>query len=90
MPTPPVDAIRSRFASYVQQHGQTVDDEHLSETLLIRDGYFCGRKFSMSGYSLIWFLEENQIKIANAEGHVELSCTLENFLATEANTRKAA
>ncbi len=90
MPTSTVDAIRSRFASFVLQHGITVEDEHSSETLLIRDGYFCGRKFSLGGFSLIWFLEENQIKIANSDGHVELSCPLENFLASEASTRKAA
>jgi hypothetical protein len=34
----------------------------LCETILIRDGYYCGRCFTCGEYRAVWFLEENLIK----------------------------
>lgn len=34
----------------------------LCETILIRDGYYCGRCFTCQDYRAVWFLEENLIK----------------------------
>jgi hypothetical protein len=32
------------------------------ETILIREGYYCGRCFSCGQFRAVWFLEENLIK----------------------------
>ena len=35
----------------------------LSETVLIRDGHYCGHRFSNSDLSAVWFFEEEEIKV---------------------------
>ena len=35
----------------------------LSETILLRNGEYCGRRFVQDGFSAVWFLEERQIKL---------------------------
>lgn len=57
----PVERMRSAIAAQLQQFGvqQPVD---LHETLLIRNGLFCGRKFQCDGYLVVWFIEEDEIK----------------------------
>lgn len=39
--------------------------EHLDEiceTILIRDGFYCGRSFTAGNLRAVWFLEENVVK----------------------------
>ena len=43
------------------------DDTPLSETALIRDGFYCGHRFSNCHLSAVWFFEEDEIKIYDAE-----------------------
>ncbi|MFT5523485.1 MAG: hypothetical protein ACI9G1_001978 [Pirellulaceae bacterium] len=38
------------------------DDDGLHETILIRGGFYCGRRFKIEGFEAIWFIEEKQIK----------------------------
>jgi hypothetical protein len=45
-------------------------DHELVETILIRAGAYCGRRFETSGGHAIWFVEENQIKFYRADGSV--------------------
>ena len=40
----------------------------LGETVLIRHGLYCGRRFSYAGGYAIWFIEEHQIKFFGANG----------------------
>jgi hypothetical protein len=51
------EIVRSAFAA----QGLTETDE-FSESILIRDGYYCGRSFSCSGMRAVWFIEENLLK----------------------------
>ena len=78
--------IRHKFARF---SGST--DVVPSEAMLIRDGYFCGRRFSGGGYEAVWFIEENQIKFYDREGSLleSLSVTPEALRTTDAS-RKAA
>lgn len=41
------------------------------ETVLIRDGYYCGRRYRRDGWQAVWFAEENQIKIFDRDGVVK-------------------
>ncbi|HBE71769.1 MAG TPA: hypothetical protein DDW52_26800 [Planctomycetaceae bacterium] len=36
--------------------------EQMHESILIRSGLFCGRKYQCDGYHGVWFIEENEIK----------------------------
>ena len=38
------------------------DEEGLHETILIRGGFYCGRRFRIDTCEAIWFIEEAQIK----------------------------
>jgi hypothetical protein len=40
------------------------------ETILIRDGSYCGRRFEGDAGAAIWFVEEDQIKIYRQDGAV--------------------
>lgn len=42
----------------------------MCESLLIRGGYFCGRRFEMDGFSAIWFVEERQLKVYDPDGQL--------------------
>ena len=39
-----------------------------SEAMLIRDGFFCGRRFVAEGLEAVWFIEENEIKFYDCDG----------------------
>ena len=40
------------------------------ETILIRNGFYCGRRFAVEGAHAVWFCEENQIKVYGPGGNV--------------------
>lgn len=42
--------------------------EEFSESILIKAGNYCGRRFVGSGGHAIWFVEESQIKLYGADG----------------------
>jgi len=44
--------------------------EHLQETILIRDGFYCGRRFQSEHMQAIWFIEEGEIKYYAVDGGV--------------------
>lgn len=41
------------------------EDTELCETVLIRDGQYCGHRFSCDEFSAVWFFEENEIKVSD-------------------------
>jgi hypothetical protein len=40
------------------------------ETILIRGGIYCGRRFEAEAGYAVWFVEEDQLKFVDAAGHV--------------------
>ena len=40
------------------------------ETILIRGGSYCGRRFEAEAGHAIWFVEEDQLKLVDAGGRV--------------------
>ncbi len=38
--------------------------------MLIRDGFFCGRRFVSDGLEAVWFIEENEVKFYDRDGKV--------------------
>lgn len=65
----PVERVRQAISDQLSQiSAQEVEAIH--ETILIRNGLFCGRKFQWSGYEVVWFLEEDQIKFYGPCGNL--------------------
>ena len=57
-----------RQAIHTQLAAAGCDLESLQETILIRGGMYCGRRFQGSHGSAVWFIEENQIKYFGPDG----------------------
>ena len=58
------------------------------ETILIRDGVYCGRRFDAEKGHAIWFLEEEQLKFFKANG--TLVQVVEPVAAAPVTRRRAA
>ncbi len=56
-----VERVRQIVKDALTERGVT-SFEDLCETILIRDGFYCGRCFVCGDYRAVWFLEENAIK----------------------------
>lgn len=65
--------VRSALRQWISQHqaDATGLQEAASEAMLIRDGFFCGRRFRFTNYQAVWFLEEDELKIRDDEGNVQ-------------------
>jgi len=48
-------------------HGADPNEE-CYETLLVRNGFYCGRCFSLNDLRAVWFAEENVIKFYGRNG----------------------
>lgn len=51
------------------------EESQLSESILIQEGCYCGRRFSRDGVQAIWFVEEGQVKFYCREGTVVEVCS---------------
>ena len=74
--------IRNAIASELLSIGAG-DVSDLRETILIRDGLFCGRKFQSQGYTVVWFMEENEIKFFGPTGQLLRATSPEQCLSVE-------
>ena len=73
------DSIRASLRDLVSSQIQIDSDSSIQETTLIRNGAYCGRRFSFLGYSLVWFQEENQVKLYSPSGELLESSTPHDF-----------
>lgn len=82
--------IRSLVREKLSKFGDAADAS-AGEAMLIRDGYFCGRRFYQDGLQAVWFIEENQIKFYDRDGSIleVLELTAEMLNDTRSH-RKAA
>lgn len=76
------DSIRSSLRNLVSSQIQMDPDSLIQETTLIRNGSYCGRRFSLMGYSLVWFQEEGQIKLYTPSNELIESCKVHEFAHT--------
>jgi hypothetical protein len=61
--------------------------EELRESILVRDGVYCGRRFEQSGWGAIWLAEVNQIKFYDPAGRFARLLDVE---MANGNIRRAA
>lgn len=67
--------VREYFSQWLRAEADcpdtVVDEQRIEcESILIRDGFYCGRKFEASGFHAVWFMEEDQLKIHARGGDV--------------------
>lgn len=60
------------------------------ETILIRDGHYCGRRFECDGFCAVWFVEENQVKFYERDGGVAAAHSVNHLLYGATEQRRAA
>jgi hypothetical protein len=92
--------VRSRLLRWISDHSDaaasspTTDPESepviLRETILIRNDFYCGRRFFTPNHHAIWFIEEDELKIYHRSGN--LMCVLNgpaiDNVATDAGERE--
>ncbi len=62
-------AVRRTIDRWFENRHPDADLE-IRDSVLIRDGYYAGRKFQFGDYTAAWFIEEDELKIQDAEGEV--------------------
>ncbi len=60
-------AVRRCLDRWLEQH-QTGGDVELRDAVLIRDGFYVGRRFQLGKFQAVWFMEEDEVKIHDAAG----------------------
>ncbi len=82
-----IDSVRGLIADAFQQL-RLSDDDCFRQSLLIRDGNYCGRRFEAERGHALWFFEEDQVKVFGADGRVLR--VIERVSACTIATRMAA
>ena len=59
------EIVRTHFAA----HGVATFGD-FSESILIRDGFYCGRSFASGGLRAVWFVEENLLKFFDRDNRL--------------------
>lgn len=60
-------AVRQTLRAWYQQRNPE-DQWEVAESIMIRDGFYCGRNFRFASLRAVWFAEEEQVKIYDADG----------------------
>ena len=82
--------VRTIIREKLNQLGSLADSVP-GEAILIRDGFFCGRRFYSDGLEAVWFIEENQVKFYDRDGGIlEVLGLTTDSLTTASPLRKAA
>lgn len=63
--------VRACLIRWLQQHTEAADSECICrESILIRNDFYCGRQFHSTDHHAIWFIEEDELKIYDADREV--------------------
>ena len=65
----PAQKIRTFVFETLRRHGADLDTVP-RETLLIRDGAYCGHRYQVGSHQAVWFIEEDEVKFYGPEGGV--------------------
>ncbi|QEG41061.1 hypothetical protein [Roseimaritima ulvae] len=60
-------AVRQTLRAWYQEQQPEAPWE-VAESIMIRDGFYCGRNFRFGTLRAVWFVEEEQVKIYQADG----------------------
>ena len=65
--------VRERLRLWLSQQPYAQSDQAQvgwSESMLVCDGFYCGRRFNAGAFYAVWFMEEHELKIHTAEGEL--------------------
>jgi hypothetical protein len=83
------DSLRNTLGGQLQL-SQSDLAERMRETLLVRNGVYCARRFAIDGYTLTWFVEENQVKLTGPNGKLLSATSALAFVHQQSSGRRAA
>ena len=89
MPPISAESIRNRFLSYLNEQGVALSSP-IRETILIQNGYYCGRRFQAEGYTLVWFVEEDELKLYSPDGSIRWTSSPSHYVGSPTPMRRAA
>ena len=85
--TSPNERVRRLVIQTFEELGaSTTQPPH--ETILVRDGFYCGHRFEQDRLQAIWFVEEGQVKFSGPDG--SLLRVVEPTNSAEDGQRQAA
>lgn len=64
-----MEALRRRVRTLLTDHGAAAGAT-VRESILIRQGAYCGRRFTCDGLAAVWFDEEAELKVHGRDGAV--------------------
>ena len=67
----PCDIVRAKVDALFAQKGSRCAEKPI-ESILIRDGYYCGRRFRQEQLEAIWFVDEDQLKVYDDGALIEV------------------
>ena len=62
------EKIRDLVYSIFVELGAVPALNHPRETMLIRNGNYCGHRYRMGEFEAVWFIEENELKFSSNGG----------------------
>ena len=77
--------VQVKFAAYGANN-----DQGCSETILVRDSHYCGRRFSCDGWRAVWFLEERTVKFFDSSGGFQETLDLSTAAAMAEDVARQA
>lgn len=75
-----LERIRAAIRAQLTALGVS-DLSTFNETILIRNGLYCGRKYRCQSHHAVWFLEENEVKFFGPGGEMLRAASLDECLA---------
>jgi len=73
------ESVRKRFRDWIAaQSGQDLPGA-IFETIVLSGGCYVGRRFSLLGFSLMWLIDQQQIKLFGPDGSMVQSESIEEF-----------
>ncbi len=60
-------AVREYLRTWFLDRNEEAEWE-VTESIMIRDGFYCGRNFRFATHRAVWFVEEEQVKIYGPDG----------------------
>lgn len=63
------ETLRKRFREWACSRSADKAPGAMLETTLVRNGTYIGRRFSLLGFSLIWLVQEGQLRLLGPQGN---------------------
>lgn len=71
-----LNLVRTLLRDWFASQAEDAPQPQLVEACLIRNGYYCGRRFQCGDHSAVWFAEEDEIKIYAPNGALLEACSI--------------